>query len=154
MDTLVSILRSYACKAGISDVFTDFSNARDAFKQADLALEIGQARDPHYWYFSFRDYAFDYLLTKCSEDLSPIQVCHPALEALIQHDEQQGTEYAKTLICFLRNSQNTTNSANELFIHRTSFMRRMAQMEKIANFDLDDPDEVLHLLLSAKLLRL
>ena len=154
MDTLVSILRSYACKAGISDDFAGFADARDAFKQAELALEIGQARDPHYWYFSFRDYAFDYLLAKCGEDLSPIQVCHPALEALIRHDEQHGTEYAKTLVCYLRNSQSTTNSANELFIHRTSFMRRMAQIEKIASFDLDDPDEVLHLLISARLLRL
>ena len=72
----------------------------------------------------------------------------------MRHDGQHGTEYAKTLICFLRNSQNTTNSANELFIHRTSFMRRMTQMEKIVNLNLDDPDEVLYLLLSAKLLRL
>ena len=154
MDTLVSILRNYACKAGISDGFSDFSNARDAYKQAELALEVGQARDPHYWYFSFRDYALDYLLAKCGEDLAPTQVCHPAFEALMQHDERHGTEYAKTLACFLRNSQNTTNSANELFIHRTSFMRRMSQMEKIASFNLNDPDEVLYLLLSAKLLRL
>ena len=154
METLVSVLRNYACKAGISDDFSHFSKARDAYKQAGFALEIGQARDPHYWYFSFKDYAFDYLLAKCGEDLAPIQVCHPALEALMRHDGQHGTEYAKTLICFLRNSQNTTNSANELFIHRTSFMRRMTQMEKIVNLNLDDPDEVLYLLLSAKLLRL
>ena len=39
MDTLVSILRSYACKAGISDDFAGFADARDAFKQAELALE-------------------------------------------------------------------------------------------------------------------
>ena len=137
-----------------ADIWDKIDAEAEAERQAELALEIGQARDPHYWYFSFRDYAFDYLLAKCGEDLSPIQVCHPALEALIRHDEQYGTEYAKTLVCYLRNSQNTTNSANELFIHRTSFMRRMAQIEKIASFDLDDPDEVLHLLISARLLRL
>ena len=63
-------------------------------------------------------------------------------------------EYARTLVCYLRNSQNATHTADELFIHRTSFMRRMAHMKDLAPFDLDDPDEALHLLLSAKLLDL
>ena len=71
---------------------------------------------------------------------------------LAEYDTTHGTEYARTLVCFLRNSQNTTHAADELFIHRTSFMRRMAQIQNLVGINLDDPDEVLYLLLSAKLM--
>lgn len=151
-ESLVSVLRNYACKAGISDVFTDFAEGQSAYLQTGIALDIGQTRDPHYWYYAFNDYAFDYLLSKSVEELSAVQVCHPALRALLDHDERCGTEYARTLVCFLRNSQNTTHAAEELFIHRTSFMRRMSQIADIADVDLGDPDQVLYLLLSAKVL--
>ena len=150
--SLVSVLRNYACKAGLSDEFAPFSNSRSRFTEANRALEMGQIRDPHYWYYRFSDYSFDYLLSQCVDELSPKQTCHPAFEALIAHDAQHVTEYARTLVCFLRNSQNTTHAANELFIHRTSFMRRMAQIQELTGIHLENPDEVLHLLLSAKLM--
>ena len=150
--SLVAILRDYACKAGLSGVFNSFAGARVHYVEANRALEVGQVRDPHYWYYRFGDYAFDYLLSRCVEELTAEQMCHPALEALLAHDVRHGTDFARTLVCFLRNSQNTTHAAAELFIHRTSFMRRMASIEKLANVNLNDSDEVLHLLLSAKLL--
>ena len=150
--SLVDLLRNYACKAGISNAFSDFAEARDFYLEAEYALEFGQVRDPHYWYYWFKDYVFDFLLVRGVADFSPEQVCHPALAMLLAEDARNGTEYARTLVCYLRNSQNTTHAANELFIHRTSFMRRMAQLEKLVNVDLSDSDQVLHLLLSAKLL--
>ena len=151
-DALVSIMRDYACKAGISDAFTTLARAHDYYLEAEHALDIGQTHDPHYWYYRFNDYAFDYLLAKSTEELPGELLCHPALATLLDYDAAHATEYARTLVCFLRNSQNTTHAADELFIHRTSFMRRMAQIQNLVGIDLDNPDEVLHLLLSAKLL--
>ena len=151
-ESLVSIMRDYACKAGISDTFSTLVHAHDHYLEAEHALDIGQTHDPHYWYYRFNDYAFDYLLAKSTEELPAELLCHPALATLREYDTAYGTEYARTLVCLLRNSQNTTHAANQLFIHRTSFMRRMAQIQKLTTIDLDDPDEVLHLLLSAKLL--
>ncbi len=152
VETLVSVMRDYACKAGISDRFSPPVRARAYYLEAERALDVGQSRDPHRWYYRFSDYALDYVLGKGTEELEPAQVCHPALATLLAHDRDHGTAYARTLVCYLRNSQNATHTADELFIHRTSFMRRMAHMRTLAAFDLDDPDEVLHLLLSAKLL--
>ena len=151
-ESLVSIMRDYACKAGISDMFSTLAHAHEYYLEAERALEVGQTHDPHYWYYRFSDYTFDYLLGKSTEELSAELLCHPALATLRAHDAEHATEYARTLVCLLRNSQNTTHAADELFIHRTSFMRRMAQIQKLVEIDLTDPDEVLHLLLSAKLL--
>lgn len=151
-DALVSIIRDYACKAGISDEFSTLNRAHDYYLEAEHALAIGQIRDPHYWYYRFSDYTFDYLLGKSTEELPAELLCHPALKTLADYDAEHGTEHARTLVCFLRNSQNTTHAADALFIHRTSFMRRMAQIQNLVEIDLDDSDEVLYLLLSAKLL--
>ena len=151
-EALVSIIRDYACKTGISDEFSTMDRAHEYYLEAEHALAIGQVRDPHYWYYRFSDYTFDYLIAKSTEELSGDMLCHPALAKLAEYDTAHGTEYARTLVCFLRNSQNTTHAADELFIHRTSFMRRMAQIQNLAGINLDDPDEVLYLLLSAKLL--
>ena len=152
--SLVEVMRDYACKAGISDAFLPLAEARSFYLEATRALEIGQARDPHRWYYRFSDYAFDCLLEGDIRDFSPQQLCHPALAKLIACDRERGTDFARTLICYLRCSQNTTRTAEELFIHRTSFMRRLSSMRNLVDLDLDDPDEVLHLLLSAKLLDL
>lgn len=152
VETLVSMMRDYACKTGISDEFSALANSRSHFLEAERALDIGQIRDPHYWYYRFSDYAFDYMLAKSTEELPGELLCHPALSELRAYDATHATEYARTLVCFLRNSQNTTHAADELFIHRTSFMRRMAQIRNLTEVDLNNPDEVLHLLLSAKLL--
>ncbi len=151
-DALVSIIRDYACKAGMSDAFQTLTRAHEHYLEAEQALQIGQVRDPHHWYYRFSDYAFDYLLAKSVEELPGELLCHPALATLREYDAEHATEYARTLACFLRNSQNTTHAADELYIHRTSFMRRMAQIHKLVEVDLSNPDEVLHLLLSAKLL--
>ena len=149
---LVSIMRDYACKAGMSDVFSTLERARYYYRETEHALEIGQIRDPHHWYYRFSDYAYDYLLAKSTEELPAELLCHPALISLREYDAAYATEYARTIVCFLRNSQNTTHAAEELFIHRTSFMRRMTQIQRLVEIDLSDSDEVLHLLLSAKLL--
>ena len=154
VDSLVTVLRTYACKAGVSDTFARFGDIRGYHLETEHALALGQVRDPHYWYYRFSDYAFDYLVAKCAEELAPNQVCHPGLARLAAYDAEHATDYARTLVCYLRNSQNTTHAARDLFIHRTSFMRCMAQIEKLAAVDLGDPDEVLHLLLSAKLIGL
>ena len=154
VDSLVQALSSYACKAGVSNVFARFEGVREFYFQAEYALALGQAHDPQHRYYRFSDYAYEYLLACCASEMPPDQVCHPALAKLLVYDGVNGTEYARTLVCFLRHSQNTTHAATELFIHRTSFMRRMAQIARIVEFDFNDHDQVLHLLLSAKLLGL
>ena len=153
-ESLVGLLRNYACKAGISDTFTQLRALRTYYREAERSLELGQEKNPHYWYYQFRDYAFDNLLAHCDEDLPVELSCHPAFNTLRAHDDAHGTEHVRTLACYLRNNQSATHAAQELFIHRTSFIRRLAQLEKIARINLDEPDEVLYLLLSAKLLGL
>ena len=154
MESVVDIARTYACKAGISDAFDDFAHMTSCYAEAETALSVGQACDPHYWYYLFDDYKLDYLLRKGVEEFEPEHVASSKLLALQALDEKNGTAYVETLRSYLANKQNATHTAEALFMHRTSLLRRIERMENLAGIDFNDPDEVLYLELSLKLLGL
>ena len=152
--TISDLCRDYACKAGESRPFSTVTSLHAHREEARMALELGGTIDPSLWHYRFADYSLAHLLRYGTGTLEKHQLCHPALLDLIRHDEQNGTEYALTLASFLRNNQSPTLTAKALFIHRTSLLRRIERINKITALHLDDPDEVLHLLLSARLLNL
>ncbi len=152
--TISDLCRDYACKAGESHIFDTVANIYAYCEEAHMALKLGNAIDPSLWHYRFADYCLAHLLRYGTGNLEKHQLCHPALLELIRYDEQNGTEYAPTLASFLRNNQSPTPTAKALFIHRTSLLRRIERINKITALHLDDPDEVLHLLLSARLLNL
>lgn len=152
MHALIDTMSTHACQAGISDRFRNFSELSSYIRQAELALELGRAKRPHLWYHVFSDYAFEYMLMQTEREFSPKQICHKGLLQLLDYDKKHKTDFANTLYHYLQNNCNTTHTAEKLFIHRSSLLRRLEKIKSIANSDYNDPDEKLYLLLSYKLL--
>lgn len=145
-------VRVHACKAGISDELEDLSLLRFAFGQSEAALNIGQMRNPHFWYYRFGDYLLDYLMSSVRGGCPPELLVSKKLLSLVREDEKAGSEYVKTLRCYLDCNQNATHAAERLFMHRTSLLRRLERMVKISGIDFNDPEEVFYLALSLRLL--
>ena len=152
MSSVVHLLREHACKAGLSDTFDDFGLVRTYYHEAELALSLGQVRDPHFWYFNFGDYALDYIAYQATRQLGANQVAHKGLLALKAHDAAKGTDYVETLKAYLDNNQNAVRTAEQLFVHRTSLIRRIQRIEKIGNLNLADANEVAYLQISFRIL--
>lgn len=144
-------VRDHICMAGASPVFSDFSLLSEAKKSATSALEIGQNKHPHFWYFSFEDYRLDYIKDTLQSSIPSAFLRHPALTELKQFDEKNNTELLGTLKAYLENGRNMTAAADAIFIHRTTFCRRMDHIRKITGLDLGDPDTALLLELSYQL---
>ena len=149
---LAYFVRDNMCKAGISPEFGDFSHFTDAVKAARAALEIGTLRDPDFWYYRFDDYRLPYVVTELKKTLSSRMLCHPALDILAAYDKEHSSDLFGTLEAFLLCNMNMTAAAQRLFIHRTSFCRRMNQILSLTRLNLDDPDTILSLQLSYRLL--
>ena len=79
-------------------------------------------------------------------------VSHEGLLALQRHDAAQHTEYMKTLRVYLDQNLNAMQTAKELFIHRSTFLYRLEKIKEILDSRLDDPDELVYLALSFRLL--
>ena len=144
-------VRDNICKAGVSPLFEDFSQLAQARLAANAALEIGTRKYPHLWYYRFDDLRLAYLTETMKKAISASFLRHPALRLLERYDASHQSELTKTLETYLVCNLNMTLAAEKLYIHRTSFCRRMNTIKKLTGLDLTDSDTILTLLLSFRL---
>lgn len=145
-------IRESFLKAGYSRVMKGHSNLRRQYVQASLALDVGGRRKPYLWIHWFDQIAFAYILEQCSRKLPGYMLCHEKLPHLRELDEQQGTEYYHTLKVYLEENLSATQSARRLFIHRSTFLYRLDRLKEFLESDLTDPEELLYLNFSIRLL--
>ena len=73
---------------------------------------------------------------------------HPAIAKLKEYDIKTHSELAETLKAYLEHGRNMSAAADAIYVHRTTFCRRMDQIKKITGLDLDDLGTVILLELS------
>ena len=133
---LAVFLRDGLLVAGISRTFTDVRGIRAAYLQTQIALDAGQKLDPTYWYFRYDEYAYwDFLHHGCG-DLLPTQICHPAINILMDYDQKNNTELCATLRTYIENQYNAVSTSNVLCIARSTFLKRLARIEGLTKLDL------------------
>ena len=145
-------IRDSLLKAGYSRVLLGHFNFRRQYDQASIALEVGTRRNPSFWIHRFNDIAFDYILEQATRKLPGYMLSHERLLRLRYGDEENGTEYLRTLRLYLDNHLNAVQTARELFIHRSTFLYRLERIKAVLGTDLTDPDEILYLMLSFRLM--
>ena len=145
-------IRENFLKAGYSRVMKGHSNLRRQYVQACLALDVGGRVNPYLWIHRFNSIAFSYMLEQATRRLPGNILCHEKLLALQEYDEQQHTEYMKTLRTYLDRNLNAMQTAKDLFIHRSTLLYRLDKIKSILESDLDDPEELLYLSFSYRLL--
>lgn len=142
------LLRESLCKAGISNPFNSFTSLPTYYRQAEIALSVGEMLNETIWCHHFKDYALHYMMLKSLGEFTPLQICHDGLLKLREYDTQKNTEYYKTLYALIFHKYNTSHAANALFIHRTTLISRLTKIFEISNIDLDDYDTRLYLMIS------
>ena len=145
-------IREHVCQAGVSAVFSDISQLRMAAAEAEAALRLGSQIRPSFWYFLFEDCRLAYCLEAVQRELPPERLIHPAVRKLREWDAEKGTEYLPTLKAYLDCRMNMTQAAERLYIHRTTFCRRMDQIHRLTGFYDAGPEQLLEIGLSFPLL--
>ena len=79
-------------------------------------------------------------------------ICHEKLLSLKYESENGSSQLYQTLRCYLENHQNASRTAAQLFIHRSTLLYRLERISRFLKSDLSDPDELLYLLLSFRLI--
>lgn len=152
IQAVTGFLQDSYLKAGISYGFTGLQSLKQYYMQSRIALEEGLKRYPLRWVNRFEDIALDYLMGKCTEKLEPKVVCSRAVLILREYDKEHKTEYFETLRTYISCQMNAVKAAKELYIHRSTFLYRMAHIKELVNIRLEDSDQLLYLLLTYKLL--
>ncbi len=138
--------------AGISQEFQNLYDARPYYTQACYAADCAAADQAGGRLFWFRDYTLRYMMYACVGDMPQESLLPKGLLDLIRYDTERNGEYVKTLDVFLQTECNASQTAERLYIHRSSFVKRLNKIQQILALDLDDPDVRLLLRLCLKLL--
>lgn len=149
---LVPFIRDSFLKAGYSRAMVGHMNLRRQYLQGRIALDVGTRKRPYIWVHFFNTIAQDYIMEQICRTMPASMLCHEKLLLLKKHDEEHNTEYMESLKSYLDNQQNAVQTARSLSIHRSTFLYRLEKMKEILEVDLEDPDEVLYLTLSFRLL--
>jgi DNA-binding PucR family transcriptional regulator len=101
----------------------------------------------------FQDYILEYFL-QAGVEMLPVEMLYSkGLRTLLEYDRRKHTGYAKTLETWLRNETNLTQTAKELFIQRSSLVKRLDKIKHLTGEDLTDPDFRLYYRICFRLLK-
>lgn len=150
----VTFIRDSVVKCGVSSILNSFSEITLGFRQAQAALELGNCIHPTIWMYEYEKYAIDYILKFALERESYKMLCHPAVLRLDAEDEAGGTCYIDTLEAYLTCEKNIGKIAEQLFIHRNSLMYRLEKITALTGINYQETDEMEHILLSIRILKL
>lgn len=148
MERMVHFVEDSSLNAGFSRCMNGHMNLRRQYIQAKIALQFGTRKYPDKRMHPFNDISFDYILDQATKKLPGYMLCHERLLFLQEHDDSSGSDYMRTLRCYLDNHCNVVQTARELFVHRSTLLYRLEKIKEILESDLSSPDEILYLMLS------
>lgn len=140
------------CHAGVSYSFSGLGNIRMYQQQAEAALELGRKADPHKTVFFFREYTLEFIFNRLTSGHVAFYMLHSAVFTMLNYDMKNGTNYFETLRKYAECAGNVTQAAKELFLHRTTLIRRLERINELADRDVTSPDDLFLLQFSFRLI--
>ena len=124
---------------GVSDQVKDIVNLHLAYKRARAAVEMAVKRGRGLQYF---DRMGMYRMLYLIEDRELLRdLSDKPLAPLIEYDKEHDGEYVATLESYLQCGGSIKAMSEELYIHRNTILYRMANIKKLLNCSLEDPQE-------------
>lgn len=153
LESFGSLIKRMDYYAGLSNRFHTAKQIDEYLLQAHYVVEHNSQQADEESLFYFQDFALDYLLHACTAEMSPKAIISRNLFDLVDYDQRKGTEYIKTLDLYLKNEMSITKTADALFIHRSSLLKRLEKLQRMLEDDLSSPDKRLYYRICLALLK-
>lgn len=144
LQTLRDILERMDYFGGVSNSFTDLDAFHEYDMQACYVAEQYQGRKDMPSLDFFENHALRYMLDHCCSDCSLQSLYTRSLWSVIRYDQKKKTGYLHTLDVYLKNEMNITKTAADLYLHRSSMIKRIEKLHQLLGSDLGNPDERLY----------
>jgi hypothetical protein len=145
LDVICSFFEEIEFKGGMSNHFSDIAEARYYFLQARCALFTGCSIDPRRPLYFFSEYALPYMLQNCFGEFPIKYLCPQGLTRLRELNAASNVDYWNTLRVYLDNEMRATQTAKELFLHRSTLLLRIERIRKVMDIDLENPSQRLYI---------
>ncbi|MET8446999.1 helix-turn-helix domain-containing protein [Streptomyces sp. NPDC005209] len=137
-------------RAALGEVVPDVGGVVDSRADADLVLRV---LDRHLPVATVDEVRPRITLLRLTELLSQRrELSAGAWRRVLAYDAEHGTDYARTLVCWLDAGCDMAGAAKLLAVHPNTCRYRLRQAQQHTGIDLDDPDERLMLWLQLRVL--
>lgn len=157
MDRATELLRICArrngCAIGLSHSFTEITEVRRYYLQAERAASLGRTRHPDGGLFPYQDYIWMDILALCQGSRKLIEFCHPGILRLLNFDRENSAQLLPTLYVYLENPFNPQKVASRLFIHKNTMFYRLDKIRSIIGTNLKNGGEMFQFHLSFRVLQ-
>lgn len=140
-DTLQSYLTDMHFLAGISSGFSNLFKSRSYYLQSAMVLDMGAGSGSEKNLFQFEDTILRYMLKHSTGSFDREMILSSGLRAL--HERSGSVDYWETLKCYLDNECNASQTAQCMFLHRSTLLPRMETIQQYVC--LDTPEDRLYL---------
>ncbi len=89
---------------------------------------------------TYEDNYLNHLLAASQNQINTETLIHPDLLFLQNYDQENNTEYMKTLKAYFLNNRNALNTSNYLHIHKSTFFYRIGKIADLTGFDPSDAE--------------
>jgi hypothetical protein len=137
-------------KISIGTTATDSGQIYGSRKDADMGLALLSQTNSRDSLINARDARSQLALLEISRVLLQDHLISDAARKIIDTDSQSGTDYAKTIRCYLENARDSAATARALSVHQNTLRYRLRRAEDLFNFSLANGDDTLWLWLSLR----
>lgn len=130
-DNVASVQTSPNIAIGVSAAVSGPASIVDAYSQAHMACALGPIVAPGANYLRAQDVEMYTMLEPLSKTPCARQFISDRLTPLVEYDREHTADLVTTLQVYLAHHGNLSETAAELFIHRTSLQYRLKRIESI-----------------------
>ena len=132
VDTLSSEFYTKA-SVGISTVVDNIKDLARAYKEAQVALEVGKVFETEKNIVSYENLGIGRLIYQL-----PTTLCEMFLQEVFKRGslESLDRETLMTIQCFFENNLNVSETSRKLFVHRNTLVYRLEKIRKLTGLDL------------------
>ncbi len=133
-------LSQYPVAVGLSEPGGSLTDCFNLYRQAREALRLGRRREPDGRRFLYRDVQLEYLTETVLADVPAVMVRTAGFQRLLEHNAHASADYVETLRVWLDHEMHVTDSAAALYLHRSSFLKRLDKLQELLGEELQTPD--------------
>lgn len=118
---------------GVSSVVDNLKDLARAYKEAQVALEVGKVFETEKNIISYENLGIGRLIYQL-----PTTLCEMFLQEVFKKGslESLDRETLMTIQCFFENNLNVSETSRKLFVHRNTLVYRLEKIRKITGLDL------------------
>ena len=150
---LMDMNEKYGFLYGISDISNDLWDLKWMAHEAQTTTRFAMYANRHTAIHYFDDYKFYAVADKVEEEHWESYLTN-GFKQMLEYDDKNGTEYLRTLQCYMTNDAHVQKTSEELFLHKNTLFYRLKRIKELFGIDMEANKDLLKLYFSFALYKL